>query len=207
MARSKTSKKWLQEHFADAFVKKAQKEGYRSRAAYKLLEIQNKDKILKPGMTVVDLGAAPGGWSEVAAKFIQPGGKVVALDILPMDAMPDVVFIQGDFTEEETYNLLLRQVENKPVDVVISDMAPNTSGIKVVDQAKSMYLAELALDFAKQVLKPGGVLVTKVFQGTGFEEFLRDLRAVFKQVKTRKPEASRSRSNEIYLLAKDFRGC
>ncbi len=207
MARSKTSRKWLKEHFADVFVKKAQQEGYRSRAAYKLLEIQNKDKILKPGMTVVDLGAAPGGWTEVAASIVQPGGKVIAVDILPMDAVPDVVFIQGDFTDEETYNLLLQQVENKPVDVVISDMSPNISGIKVVDQAKSMYLAELALDFAKQVLKPGGVMLTKVFQGAGFEEYLGDLRAAFKQVKTRKPEASRSRSNEIYLLAKDFRGC
>ncbi len=207
MARSKTSKKWLKEHFADVFVKKAQQEGYRSRAAYKLLEIQNKDKIFKPGMTVVDLGAAPGGWSEVAAKVIQPSGKVIAVDVLPMDAIPDVVFIQGDFTEAETYNLLLQQLENKPVDVVICDMSPNISGIKVVDQTRSMYLAELALDFAKQVLKPGGVMLTKVFHGVGFEEFLRDLRAVFKQVKTRKPEASRSRSNEIYLLAKEFRGC
>lgn len=205
MARSKTSNKWLTEHFNDEFVKLAQKEGYRSRAVYKLLEIDDKDKLLKPGMTVVDLGAAPGGWSELLSKRVGGSGRLFALDILPMDALGDVTFIEGDFTEQAVYDRLIKELGGKWVDLVISDMAPNTSGMKAVDQPKMMYLAELALEFAQTVLKPGGTFLTKVFTGEGVDEYKKELRQHFAKIIVRKPKASRSRSSEIYLLAKQFK--
>jgi 23S rRNA (uridine2552-2'-O)-methyltransferase len=202
MARSKSSKRWLQEHFSDTYVKKAQKEGYRSRAAYKLLEIQQKDRIFKRGMTVIDLGAAPGSWSEIIVKLVGNEGKVIALDILAMQPITGVEFIQGDFTTTEVKEKLLQLLAGAKVDAVISDMAPNTSGIDAVDQPRAMNLTELAVDFAKKVLKPGGIFLTKTFQGEGFDELLRDLRKNFTSVKIRKPEASRARSKELYLLAR-----
>jgi len=207
MSKSKSSKNWLKEHEEDAWVKRAREDGYRSRASYKLLEIQNSDKLIKPGMTVVDLGAAPGGWSQVAAKLVGKKGLVIASDILAMDAIPDVSFIQGDFTEESCLKEILDKVsENgaveRGVDLVISDMAPNLSGMAAIDQPRSMFLVELALDFARTTLNPGGSLLTKVFQGEGFEALLQDVKADFSQVINRKPDASRSRSKEIYLLAK-----
>jgi len=206
MARSKSSSEWLQEHFKDQYVLKSQQDGYRSRAAYKLLQIQAKDKIIKPGMTVVDLGAAPGGWSQVARQFVGSKGKVVALDILPMDQLAQVDFILGDFQEESVLQELLTVVNNEAVDLVISDMAPNVTGVKAVDQPKSMYLLELAVDLADQVLKPQGCLLMKVFQGEGFQPLLAKLRQRYAKVISRKPDASRSRSSEVYLLAKGFKG-
>jgi 23S rRNA (uridine2552-2'-O)-methyltransferase len=206
MARSKTSGRWLREHFDDEYVKKAQKEGYRSRAVYKLLEIQDKDRILRPGMTVVDLGAAPGGWSQVAAELVGDNGRVVALDILPMDALAGVTFIQGDFREDEPFQALLDTLNGRPVDLVMSDMAPNISGMKSVDQPRGMYLVELAIDFARQVLRPGGDLLIKVFQGEGFDETLKGMRAAFDKVVVRKPKASRPRSREVYLLGRGYKG-
>lgn len=205
MARSKTSNKWLTEHFSDEFVKKAQKEGYRSRAIYKLIEMDDKDRLLKPGMTVVDLGAAPGGWCELLSKRVGDSGRIIALDILPMDALGDVTFIQGDFTEQAVYDELLAELDGKWVDLVISDMAPNLSGMKAVDQPKMMYLAELALEFATNVLKPGGTFLTKVFTGEGIDEYKKELRQQFAKIIVRKPKASRARSSEIYLLAKGFK--
>jgi len=206
MARSKSSSEWLREHFKDQYVLKSQQEGYRSRAAYKLLQIQAKDKIIKPGMNVVDLGAAPGGWSQVARQFIGSKGKIVALDILPMEQLAQVEFIQGDFQEESVLHELLAMLNNERVDLVISDMAPNITGVKAVDQPKSIYLLELAIDLADQVLKPGGSLLMKVFQGEGFQSLLADLRQRYQKVITRKPDASRSRSSEVFLLAKGFKG-
>ncbi|MCU7938237.1 MAG: 23S rRNA (uridine(2552)-2'-O)-methyltransferase RlmE [gamma proteobacterium symbiont of Bathyaustriella thionipta] len=206
MARSKSSSEWLEEHFKDQYVLKSQQDGYRSRAAYKLLQIQEKDKIIKPGMNVVDLGAAPGGWSQVARQFVGSKGKIVALDILPMDQLAQVEFIQGDFQEDAVLEELLKVVNNEPIDLVISDMAPNVTGVKAVDQPKSMYLLELAIDLADQVLKPQGTLLMKVFQGEGFEQLLAELRQRYQKVITRKPDASRSRSSEVYLLAKGFKG-
>lgn len=206
MARSKSSSQWLQEHFKDKYVLQSQQDGYRSRAAYKLLQIQEKDKLIKPGMNVVDLGSAPGGWSQVARQFIGTKGKVVALDILPMEQLAQVEFIQGDFQEESVLNELLDVLNNEPVDLVISDMAPNITGVKAVDQPKSIYLLELAIDLADQVLKPGGALLMKVFQGEGFQPLMAQLRTRYQKVITRKPEASRSRSSEVYLLAKGFKG-
>ncbi|MBN1684067.1 MAG: 23S rRNA (uridine(2552)-2'-O)-methyltransferase RlmE [Gammaproteobacteria bacterium] len=205
MPRSKSSKRWLKEHFSDTYVKQAQEEGYRSRATYKLLEIQQKDQIIKPGMTIVDLGAAPGGWSQAAAKLLKGKGKIVALDILPMKAIPNVHFIQGDFTQTAILNQLHDELGGEPVDVILSDMSPNLSGIKAVDQAKAMYLSELALAFAKQVLKPNGSFVVKVFQGSGFDDYLKTMRKLFNKVAIRKPKSSRSRSPELYLLGKGFR--
>ena len=205
MARSKSSSEWLQEHFKDQYVQQSQKEGYRSRAAYKLLQIQEKDKLIKPGMNVVDLGSAPGGWSQVARQFVGTKGKVIALDILPMDQLAHVDFIQGDFQEDSVLEELLNVVNNEPIDLVISDMAPNVTGVKAVDQPKSMYLLELAVDLADQVLKPNGSLLMKVFQGEGFQELLAELRQRYQKVITRKPDASRSRSSEVYLLAKGFK--
>ncbi len=201
MARSKSSSRWLREHFNDPYVKQSQQDGYRSRASYKLLELQAKDKFIKPGMTVVDLGAAPGGWSQVAAKLVGDKGRVVATDILAMDSLADVEFLQGDFTEQAVFDALLEMLGQDPVELVISDMAPNMSGIADVDQPKSMHLVELATDMAKQVLAPGGGFVTKAFQGEGFDEFYRDLRRVFTRVVTRKPDASRARSREVYIVA------
>ena len=205
MARSKSSARWLREHFTDEYVKRAQEEGYRSRAAYKLLEIQEKDRLLRPGLTVVDLGAAPGGWSQLAARLVGGQGAVIALDVLPMEPLAGVEFIQGDFRETEVLERLMAMLNGRPVDLVISDMAPNTSGIKAVDQPRGMYLAELALDFAGQCLRSGGDLLVKVFQGEGFDPFLKSLRAGFATVAPRKPKASRARSAERYLLARNYR--
>lgn len=203
---SKTSKQWLKEHFSDAFVQRAHQEGWRSRAVYKLIEIQEKDQLLKPGMTIVDLGAAPGGWSQYATHVLKGKGRVIASDILPMDPLPDVTFIEGDFREADVLAQLLSAMGGDLADVVISDMAPNLSGNKTIDQPRSMYLCELALDCAKQILKPGGSFLTKIFQGQGFPDYLEALRADFEKVLTRKPEASRDRSRECYLLAKNFQG-
>lgn len=204
MARSKSSARWLKEHFDDPYVKQSQADGYRSRASYKLLEIQKKDKLFKPGMTVIDLGAAPGGWSQVAQELVGPKGRVIASDILPMDALPDVVFVQGDFTDEAVFNELMSKIES-PVDLVISDMAPNMSGNAAVDIPNAMYLVELALDMAKQTLKPNGAFIAKVFQGEGFDSLLNDMRQCFTKVHSRKPDASRSRSREIYQIGVGFK--
>lgn len=205
MARSKTSKRWLKEHFDDPFVKQAQKDGYRSRASYKLLEIQEKDRILRNGITVVDLGAAPGGWSQVTSRVIGERGRLIASDILPMDSIPDVSFIQGDFTEDAVFEDILKAIGGQPVDLVISDMAPNMSGIKTADQAKAMFLCELALDLASRVLRPGGCFLIKIFQGEGFDVYLKEVRQRFGKVLIRKPSSSRDRSREQYLLAKDYK--
>lgn len=206
MARSKSSNDWMDEHFNDHYVMKAKEEGYRSRACYKLMELDDKDKLIKPGMTVVDLGSAPGGWSQVAAKRVGDHGLVVASDILPMDGIAGVTFLQGDFTEEAVFDELMKIIGNRPVDLVISDMAPNMSGMSAVDQPSAMYLVELALDMAKQVLKPGGNYAAKVFHGEGFDEYLKDLRSSFQKVVTRKPDSSRARSREVYLVAKGYKG-
>lgn len=206
MKKSKSSKRWLREHFKDNYVKLAQDHGCRSRSAFKLIEIQQKDHILHPEMIVVDLGAAPGGWSQVVAEQLKHRGKIFALDILPMDPIADVEFIQGDFREEKTLHNLLNCMSKTKADLVLSDMAPNVSGIKVTDQARMMYLAELALDFALHVLKPGGTFLVKVFQGADFDSFLKSMRLNFAKVVIRKPKASRSRSKETYLLGKTFLG-
>jgi 23S rRNA (uridine2552-2'-O)-methyltransferase len=205
MARSKSSARWLKQHFNDPYVKRAQQEGYRSRAAYKLLELQEKDKLFKPGMTVVDLGAAPGGWSQVAARLVGEHGKIIALDILPMPPLNGVTFLQGDFREDEVLAALFQQLQDVKVDLVISDMAPNISGMAGIDQPRVMYLAELSLDFAQKVLPAGGVFLIKLFHGEGFDDFLRLLRKLFKQVLIRKPHASKSHSSEVYLVAKGYR--
>ncbi|MGZ0019460.1 RlmE family RNA methyltransferase [Nitrosomonas sp. wSCUT-2] len=200
MKRTKTSKAWMKEHVSDFFVKQARKEGYRSRAAYKLLEIIERDHILKSGMIVVDLGAAPGSWSQVASQRVGSKGKVIALDILEMPPLPGVEFIQGDFTEEIPLSELRKRLDGHQPDLIISDMAPNMSGIIVSDQARSMYLAELALAFALEQLNYSGNFLVKVFQGRDFDQFLREMRMGFKSVMIRKPKASRDRSNELYLL-------
>ena len=206
MARSKSSGRWLKEHFDDPYVQKAQAEGRRSRASFKLEEVQAKDELIKSGDVVVDLGAAPGGWTELAANWTGPSGRVFALDILTMDSVEDVEVILGDFTEEAVLDRLMQSLNGVRVDVVLSDMAPNLSGNKSVDQPRAMYLCELALDFARQTLNPGGAFFVKVFQGEGFAEFFQALRTDFSVLKTRKPHASRSRSRETYLLAMGFRG-
>jgi len=206
MARSKSSARWLREHFTDEYVKRAQQDGYRSRAVYKLLEIHEKDRLLRPGLAVVDLGAAPGGWSQLATRLVGGQGRVMALDILPMEPLPSVEFIEGDFRETAVLDQLLAALDGRSVDLVLSDMAPNTSGIKAVDQPSSLYLAELALDFARQCLKPGGDFLVKAFQGEGFDKFLKELRVAFATVAPRKPRASRARSAEQYLLARNYRG-
>ena len=204
--KTSSSKAWLREHRNDPYVQRAQREGYRSRACYKLLEIQEKDRLLKPGMTVLDLGSAPGGWSQVAVQLVGHTGRVVASDILPMDSIAGVDFVLGDFTEEAVFAQVLAALAGAPVDVVISDMAPNMSGVNAVDQPRSMYLVELALDMARQVLAPGGSFVAKVFQGEGFDDIFRDTRPLFGKVLTRKPKASRPRSREVYVVGRDFRG-
>ena len=191
----------MQRHLNDEYVKRARREGYRSRAAYKLLEIQERDRIIRPGQVVVDLGAAPGGWSQIAARLAGSRGEVFAMDILEMDPLPGVTFLQGDFREEAVLKRLLELLQGREVDLVISDMAPNVSGVNAVDQPRSMYLCELALDFARQVLKPGGSFVTKVFQGEGFDDYIRDIRGSFQRLVTRKPKASRPKSREVYLVA------
>ena len=206
MSRSKSSKQWLRDHFNDAYVKKSKYEGYRSRASYKLLEIQRKDNFIKPGMTVVDLGAAPGGWSQVAAELVGDRGRVIASDILPMDIIANVEFVQGNFTEQGVLDKLVDQLRGSQVDLVISDMAPNMSGMKGIDQPQAMNLAELALDMSRSVLKPGANFLVKVFQGEGFESFRQELRETFRTVKTRKPAASRTKSSEIYLLSGGYFG-
>ena len=206
MAKSKSSNRWLQEHFSDQYVKQSQSDGYRSRASYKLIELDQKDRLLRTGMSVVDLGAAPGGWSQVAVERVGDRGKVVASDILSMDALAGVDFVQGDFTEQSVYDALLSLLDSNSVDLVISDMAPNMSGVSAVDQPAAMYLVELALDFAKKTLSPKGGFVCKVFHGEGFDDFLKDCRASFSTVAIRKPDASRARSRETYIVAKGFRG-
>ena len=202
MARNKTSKAWMREHVNDPYVKLAQAEGARSRAAYKLQQIDERDQLLKPGMTVVDLGAAPGGWAQIAAKRVAPGGRVIAVDLLEMPALAGVVFIHGDFRSEATVAELERLLGHQSVDLVLSDMSPNITGIASVDQARAGTLAELALEFALKHLKPQGNFLVKSFQGEGFEAFVKVLRRHFTQVVTRKPRASRSRSSEVYLLGK-----
>jgi 23S rRNA (uridine2552-2'-O)-methyltransferase len=204
--KKSSSRAWLKEHHDDIFVQRAQKEGYRSRAVYKLMEINDKDQILRRGMSVLDLGSAPGGWSQVAAKLVGEAGRVVASDILSMDALPDVVFVRGDFTEQETYDRIVASLNDKPLDVVLSDMAPNMSGMPEVDQPRSMYLVELATELAERALAPGGAFITKVFQGEGFEPWFRQIRDRFDRVTTRKPVASRPRSREVYIVASGFKG-
>ncbi|MGB0289022.1 23S rRNA (uridine(2552)-2'-O)-methyltransferase RlmE [Aequoribacter sp.] len=207
MAKKKSSSKaWLKEHRDDVYVQRAQKEGYRSRACYKLIELNEKDRLLRPGMMVVDLGSAPGGWSQVAAGIVGVKGRVIATDILPMDTLEDVDFIQGDFTEEAVFDALLEAIGDEPVDLVMSDMAPNMSGMTAVDQPRAMYLVELAVDMASRVLAPKGAFVAKVFQGEGFDELFRSLREQYQTVLTRKPDASRPRSREVYIVAKGFKG-
>ena len=202
MARSKSSKRWLAEHFDDPYVKLAQQRRLRSRSAFKLQELQDRYGLIKPGMTVVDLGAAPGGWCQVAKPLVGPGGRVIALDILPMEPLPGVDFILGDFTEDEPLRQLEQALDGASVDLVMSDMAPNISGMATVDQARAMYLAELALDFVKTHLKPGGDFVVKLFQGVDFDGFVQQVRSLFGKVQVIKPKASRSRSKEVYLLAR-----
>lgn len=201
MKRSKTSKQWMREHVNDPYVKQARKEGYRSRAAYKLKEMAERDRLLRPGMTVVDLGATPGGWSQVAAAAVGARGRVLALDVLEMMPLRGVTFIQADFTDDGAPARLAAALDGRAVDLVLSDMAPNISGIAVSDQARSVALAELALDFAVNYLKADGNLLVKVFQGAGFEGFMKTVRGHFSRVATRKPKASRDRSNELYVLA------
>jgi len=200
MKASKTSKQWMREHVNDPFVQMAQKEGYRSRAAYKLLEIDERDHLIKPGMVVVDLGATPGGWCQVVAKKLGQQGRIIALDLLPLHPLPRVEFIQGDFREDSVLAQLEEKLEGRQIGLVISDMAPNISGVSSADQARAMHLAELALDFAVNHLAPGGSYVVKVFQGVGFEDYLKLMRSHFAKVVTRKPKASRDRSSEQYLV-------
>lgn len=202
MARSKSSSRWLKEHFDDEYVKKAQREGYRSRAVYKLDEVQQKDRILRPGMVVVDLGAAPGGWSQYALPLVGRKGRVVAMDILPMEPLAGVDFVEGDFREEIVLQELNNLLSNQTVDLVMSDIAPNMSGMEAVDLPRAMYLAELAVDFAEQTLSPGGDLLMKLFQGEGSDALLHGLRTQFNKVNVRKPKASRPRSREVYVLAR-----
>jgi 23S rRNA (uridine2552-2'-O)-methyltransferase len=205
MARSKSSGRWLREHFDDRYVRQAQALGLRSRAAFKLLEIDDRDRLLRPGLTVVDLGAAPGGWSQVVADRVGPQGRVFALDLLAIEPLPGVTLLQGDFTDQALLDQLLERLAGRPVDLVLSDMAPNMSGMKAVDQPRAALLAELALDCARQVLRPGGDLLLKMFQGAGFDPLLAELRAAFTKVVVRKPQASRPRSREVYLLARNYR--
>ncbi len=206
MKRSKSSRRWLDEHVNDPYVKRAQKDGLRSRSSYKLIELNEKDRLIRPGMLIMDLGSAPGGWSQVAGKLVGEKGRVIATDILPMDPLDNVDFIQGDFTEDAVFQQLLDKLDGRQPDLIVSDIAPNLSGIAVADQASSMYLVELTLDMVRKVLKPDGNYVVKVFQGEGSDDFLRDVRTSFEKVVVRKPAASRPRSNEVYLVAKGFKG-
>jgi 23S rRNA (uridine2552-2'-O)-methyltransferase len=204
MTKSK-NRDWIKQHINDPYVKQSQKDGYRSRASYKLLEIVEKERMIRPGMTIVDLGSSPGGWSQVASRLVGHEGRVHALDILPMDPIAGVDFIQGDFTEQNVFNDLLLLIGNRPVDLVISDMAPNLTGSKAVDQPAMMYLAELAIDLTVQVLKHEGIFISKVFQGEGFDQFVRHVRTLFNSVSMKKPEASRAKSREVYLVAKGLK--
>jgi len=206
MARSKSSQHWLKEHFDDPWVRRAQREGFRSRAVYKLEEIQQKDRILRPGMTIVDLGAAPGGWSQYAARLLKGQAQILATDILPMEDLPGVEFIQGDFTEAVVLDELLARLQGTSVDLVMSDMAPNISGMRAIDIPRSMYLVELAVDFADRVQGEGAALLYKAFQGEGFDEVLGNVRKRYSKVLIRKPKASRPRSSEVYVLARGRRG-
>jgi 23S rRNA (uridine2552-2'-O)-methyltransferase len=206
LARSKSSDRWLREHFDDVWVRKSQQDGYRSRASYKLVELDQKDRLFRAGQTVVDLGAAPGGWTQVAAEKVGDRGVVVASDILDMDPVAGVEFVQGDFTEQSVFDELMSVLDGRPVDIVISDMAPNMSGNPATDIPRAMALVELALDMAKQVLRPGGVFVAKVFQGEGFDALLADMRGSFSSVVSRKPDSSRARSREIYQVCRGFHG-
>lgn len=204
MARTKHGQSWIARHLSDPYVKQANQQGYRSRASFKLIELQEKNRLFHKGMVVVDLGAAPGGWSQIIAPIIGETGKVIALDRLPMAPIPGVHVIECDFSESEGLDLLIEALEERPVDWVLSDMAPNVSGIRSVDQPRMMDLAELALDFAKKHLKPGGGLLVKIFQGEGFQRYHQELRQNFKKVSTRKPSASRSASREVYVLAEGY---
>ena len=206
MARSKSSNRWLEEHVNDPYVKQAKIDGYRARAAYKLIELNEKDKLIRPAMLVVDLGSAPGSWSQIAGRLVGVTGRVVASDILPMDSLENVDFIQGDFTEEAVFTQIMEKLNGDYADLVISDMAPNISGVDAVDQASSMYLVELALDMARQVLKPKGNFVAKVFHGEGYDQYVKDVKNYFEKVVIRKPDSSRARSREVYLVAKGFNG-
>jgi 23S rRNA (uridine2552-2'-O)-methyltransferase len=205
MARTKSSAHWLQEHVNDPYVKQAQRDGYRSRASYKLIQLNEKDKLIRPGMLIVDLGSAPGGWSQVAGRLAGERGRVVATDILPMEPLPNVEFLQGDFTDEAVLSQVLSLLGGHKPDLILCDIAPNITGIDSADQASSMYLAELALDFARQALKQQGDFVVKVFQGEGSDAYLKDLRSSFGKVLVRKPPASRPRSREVYMVAKGLR--
>lgn len=206
MARSRSSDRWLNEHVNDPYVKMAQKDGYRSRASYKLLELIDKDRLLRPGMLVMDLGSAPGGWSQVVARRLGNRGRVLATDILPMEPIGHVEFIQGDFTDDAVFQRILDALDGQRPDLVLSDIAPNISGVAAADQAASIHLVELALDMARQVLQPGGTFVAKLFQGEGSDAYVRDLRSCFDRVVIRKPEASRPRSREVYVVATGFKG-
>ncbi|MBD9360759.1 23S rRNA (uridine(2552)-2'-O)-methyltransferase RlmE [Methylomonas fluvii] len=205
MARSKSSQQWMQEHFQDEYVKKAQAMGYRSRAVFKLIEIQEKDKIIKPGINIVDLGAAPGGWSEYVSKIVGKKNKVIALDLLAIDPIDGVDFIQGDFREGNVLEQLYKVLDGEPVHLLLSDMAPNMSGSREMDQPRAIYLGELALDAAQHILAKGGTFLIKMFQGAGFDEYYNQVRQQFSSVVIRKPKASRPRSNEVYILAKGFK--
>jgi 23S rRNA (uridine2552-2'-O)-methyltransferase len=205
MPRSKSSSQWLARHINDPFVKQAQRDGYRSRSAYKLIELNQKDRLIRPGMRILDLGSAPGGWSQVAGKLVGAKGRVLATDILPMDAVVNVDFIQGDFTEQAIVAQLLAWLDGGRFDLIISDIAPNITGIDSADQASSMYFLELALDTVRRTLKPGATFVAKMFQGSGSDDYLKELRKSFEKVLTRKPAASRAQSREVYLVAKGFR--
>ncbi len=204
MARSKSSKHWLREHFDDEYVRRSHAGRYRSRASYKLLEMQDKDGLIRPGMTVVDLGAAPGGWSQVAAELVGDQGRIVASDILPMDSIAGVDFVQGDFTDDLVFERLLSVIGEQGADLVISDIAPNMSGMIEIDQPRSLGLAELALELAKSILKPGAYFLVKLFHGAGYLEYYREMQSRFDSIKTRKPKASRARSREVYLLGSGF---
>lgn len=206
MARTKSSAGWLARHVNDPYVKQAQKDGYRARSAYKLIELNEKDRLIRPGMRILDLGSAPGGWSQVAGKLVGARGRVLATDILPMDALPNVDFIQGDFTEDVIVQQLLDWLGGAKFDLIISDIAPNTTGIDSADAAKSIYLLELALDVARRTLKSHADFVAKMFQGSGSDQFLKELRTHFGKVMVRKPAASRKESREVYVVAKDFKG-
>jgi 23S rRNA (uridine2552-2'-O)-methyltransferase len=206
MPRTKSSSEWLRRHVNDPFVKQAQLDGYRSRSAYKLIELNEKDRLIKPGMRIMDLGSAPGGWSQVAGKLVGKKGRVLATDILPMDPVPNVDFIQGDFTDEAIVEKLLAWLGDGRFDLIISDIAPNLSGIDSADQAGSMYFLELALDIVRKTLKPGANFTAKMFQGSGSDEYVKELRKSFEKVLIRKPAASRAQSREVYIVAKGFKG-
>jgi 23S rRNA (uridine2552-2'-O)-methyltransferase len=206
MPRSKSSNEWLRRHVNDPYVKQAQLDGYRSRSAYKLIELHEKDRLLKPGMKVLDLGSAPGGWSQVAGKLVGAKGRVLATDILPMGSLANVDFIQGDFNDEAIVTQILEWLGDGKFDLIVSDIAPNITGIDSADQASSMYFLELALDTVRKTLKPGATFVAKMFQGAGSDEYLKDLRKSFEKVLIRKPAASRPKSREVYVVAKGFKG-